>query len=208
VTPNWLGLNSTLRCQAQNIIQGLIYSETYFMRCYVPGPTTPTTPSTLPPTTSPLPEGACSDLTGWWLSFEPYAELYLIVLGDSSGQVLGYMRNYTDQQWVEVIGRTRNSDHVFLGLSAIWPYEVGVTGLAAECHRCDGQEEVLQTAGVWRSRSDSSFCGDGGTPTPHTSYNFYRIGVGPANFKTPMEDPNFKVHSKTNMVSGRLGVSV
>jgi hypothetical protein len=207
VTANWLGLNSTLRCQAQNLIQSVVYTETYFMRAYVPGPSTPSTPSTTPATTTPLPEGACSDLTGWWLSTVPYAELYLYTLGESSGQVLGYMRNGTDQQWIEAVGRTRTSDYNFLGLTTIWPYEVGVTGLAAECHRCTGQEEVLITAGIWRSRDDSTVCGDGGLPTPHTAYRFSRVNIGPQGHKSPLEHSNFKVYRPSKLISGRIGVS-
>jgi hypothetical protein len=206
VTSNWLGLNSTLRCQAQNLIQSILYAETYFMRAFVPGPTTPSTPPTTLPTTTPLPEGACSDLTGWWLSTQPYAELYLVTLGPTSGQIIGYMRNDTDQQWIEVVGRTRNSDYNFVGLTAIWPYEVGVTGLAAECHRCQGEGEQLITAGIWRSRYDSSVCGDGGSPTPYTSYRFSRVTIGPQGHLTPMEHPNFKVNRPSSLVSGRIGV--
>jgi len=205
VTPNWLGVNSTLRCQAQNLIQNFLHTETLFILAYVPGPTTPSTIPTTPSTTSPLPEGHCSDLTGWWLSLNPYAELYMYTLGANTGQVIGYMRNDTDQQWVEVIGRTRNVDYIFVGLTAIWPYEVGITGLAAECHRCQGNEMLL-TAGVWRSRVDSVFCGDGGRPTPHTSYTFGRIGVGPSKLRTPMENPDFKVHQMSKLISGKLGV--
>jgi len=207
VTPTWLGRNSTLRCQAQNLIQGFLYAQTYFMPAYVPGPTTPSPPTTTPSTTTPLPDGACTDLTGWWLSDDPYpyAELYVFVIGSTSGQVVGYMRNATDQSWVEVIGRTRNADYNFLGLTAIWPYEVGVTGMAAECHRCDARES-LYTAGGWRAVSDSSACGDGGAPSPHTPYRFQRIGIGPQKERTPMDRPGFKVLNPTKLVSGKLGV--
>jgi len=91
------------------------------------------------------------------------------------------MRNHTDQQWVEIVGRTRTSDFAYVGLSAIWPYDVGITGLTGECHRCLGVEVIL-TAGVWRSSSDSSTCGDGGAPTPHTSYEFRRADF----YKSPV----------------------
>jgi len=119
--------------------------------------------------------------------------------------VLGYMRNATDQSWVEVVGRTRNSDYNFLGLTAIWPYEMGVTGMAAECHRCTAYETIY-TAGSWRSFSDSQACGDGGQPSSYTSYTFSRIGIGPQKERTPMDRPGFKVHHPTKMVSGKLGV--
>jgi len=207
IMPSWIGRNNTLRCQAQNLIQGFLYSENHFIAAYVPGPTTPSPPTTTPLTTTPLPDGACTELTGWWISGDPhpYAEIYLFVVGQTSGQVVGFMRNHTDQSWVEVVGRTRNADYNFLGLTAIWPYEMGVTGMAAECHRCDGYE-VLHTAGGWRSKDDSTNCGDGGTPSPHTSYKFQRIGIGPQKERTPMDRPGFKVLSPTKLVSGKLGV--
>jgi len=209
VTPNWLGRNSSVRCQAQNAIQGILYTENYFISVYVPGPTTPTTPTTTPTTTTPLPDGACTDLTGWWISGAvggfAYAELYLFVLGGDSGQVVGFMRNDTEQSWVEVVGRTRTTDYNFIGLTAIWPYEVGVTGLAAECHRCDGME-VIFTSGGWRSYSDSQICGDGGNPSPYTAYRFQKLNIGPNKERTPMDRPGFKVFSPSKMVSGNMGI--
>jgi len=209
VLPTFVGRNNTLRCQAQNLIQGFLHSETYFIPVYVPGPTTQAPPTTTPITTTPMPDGACFDLTGWWLSDSPYpyAELYLLVVGQTNGQVVGYMRNDTDQSWVEVVGRTRNADYNFVGLTAIWPYEMGVTGMAAECHRCSGLE-TLHTAGSWRAVSDSDACGDGGTPQPHTSYAFQRIGIGigPLKGNTPMDRPGFKVFKPTKLVSGKFGI--
>jgi len=77
--------------------------------------------------------------------------------------------------------------------------------MAGECHRCLAQE-VIMTSGIWSSYYDSVACGDGGAPTPHTNYFFYRIGIGPAKVKTPMEQPDFKVYKPTKMVSGKLGV--
>lgn len=209
VTGNWLGRNTTVRCQAQNLIQGILYPETTFAQIYVPGPTTPTTPTTTPTTTTPVPDGACTDLTGWWLSGAggefAYAELYLYVLGGDTGQIVGYMRNDTDQSWVEVVGRTRTSDYNFVGLTAIWPYEVGITGMAAECHRCNAMESIY-TSGGWRSYFDSQVCGHGGTPAPYTAYRFHRIGIGPAKERTPMDRPGFKVYNPTKIVSGKMGV--
>jgi len=173
VTAGMVGLNHSMRCQAQNVIQGFVFSNNTFVAVNVPSPTT-TPPTTTPTTTTPPPaEGPCDDLSGWWFAQFPQAELYLIGTGDNSGKMVGYMRNGSDQQWVEAVGRTRLTDNAYLGLSVVWPYQIGVTGMAAECHKCHG-EEVIMTSGIWRSSMDSMACGDGGSPAPHTTYTFHR----------------------------------
>jgi len=99
------------------------------------------------------------------------------------------------------VGRTRTSDFAYLGLTSIWPYEVGVTGMAAECHKCYGVE-VMLTVGNWRSSTDSTQCGDGGTPGIHTGYEFYKIIAQPNR----MHQPDFKVHNPTKQISGAFGI--
>jgi len=187
VTQDMVGFNTTLRCAAQNLIQGFLFSSNLFIFVDVPALTSPTTPPTTIPTTTPPLNAPCDNLTGWWISDDPYAEMRLTVPDDQTGRVLGFMRNFTDQQWVEVIGRTRLSDYAFIGLTTIWPYEVGVTGMSGECHKCSGIEKIY-TAGGWRSSADSATCGDGGTPAPYTQYVFRRIpetapalGIAPHN---------------------------
>jgi len=114
--------------------------------------------------------------------------------------VAGFLRNGTDQQWIEVIGRVRNSDWAYIGLTAIWYYDVGVTGMSGECHRCYGEERIM-TSGMWRARSDSSVCGDGGSPAPNTAYDFRRYSSTMKN----INDPDFVVRNPTDYISGRLG---
>jgi len=169
-----LGHNTTMRCQAQNLIQGFIYSDNIFVQMWAPLPTTPTTVPTTPPTTTPPFDAPCDNLTGWWISESPYAELNIIVASGVSGIVTGFLRNHTDQQWVEVIGRTRTTDYAYVGLSAIWPFDIGVTGMSGECHKCSGVEQI-QTSGMWRSRTDSLACGHGGNPQPGIAYRFHRL---------------------------------
>lgn len=198
VTDMDVGLNTTLRCQAQNLIQGFLFSANLFVNVYVP-PIIATT-TTPVPTTPPL-EANCDNLTGWWLSLEPYAELHLRVPADQTGQVLGFMRNHTDQQWVEVVGRTRLGTYEYVGLTAIWPYEIGVTGMAGECHKCLGKE-VIYTGGLWRSSYDSLTCGDGGAPSPNVMYQFNRV----SDELYDIHDPSFMVHRPSRHVSGSFGI--
>jgi len=201
IEPEDDGFNTSLRCQAQNLIQGFLYSANLFINADLPITTTPTTTQSTQPTTSAAFDTPCNNLTGWWRSQDPYAEIYLEVEGGNTGRVQGFMRNGTDQQWIEVIGRTRTPDYTYLGITAIWYYEVGITGLSGECHRCYGEERIL-TAGVWRSRTDSVGCGDGGTPSPYTSYDFRRVNAP----TTGIYDPGFAVAYPSKLVSGRFGL--
>jgi len=198
ITEMDVGQNTSLRCQAQNLIQGFLYSANLFIHAYVPPHTTTTT--TAATTTHPL-EANCHNLTGWWLSENPYSELHLRVPADQTAQVLGFMRNHTDQQWVEVIGRTRLDTYATVGLTAIWPYEVGITGFAGECHRCSGKE-VIFSGGLWRSSSDSLTCGDGGSPSPNVMYEFNRV----SEELYDIHHPSFLVHNPSRHVSGRFGI--
>jgi hypothetical protein len=202
VSESMRGFNTSMRCQAQNQIQGFQYQAILFTDVNVQPLTTPTTPTTTPSTTTPPLDAPCRNLSGWWISDNPYTEMHLHVATGASARVTGFMRNYTDQQWVEIIGRTRLPDYAYLGLSAIWPYEIGVTGMSAECHRCSGVE-VLITAGGWRSYYDSSSCGDGGSPAPYTAYRFRKLAEesDSAFLKT-----DFKVFNPTRDVSGQFGL--
>lgn len=201
IQPEDDGFNTTLRCMAQNLIQGFLYSANLFIFANMPITTTPTTTQPTTPTTTPPFDAPCTNLTGWWISQNPYAELNIFVDSGTTGRVAGFLRNGTDQQWIEVIGRTRVSDWAYLGLTAIWYYDVGVTGMSGECHRCSGIEKLLVSS-VWRSRSDSSGCGDGGSPAPDASFEFIRYSSGLSNIR----ELNYKVNNPTDVVSGRLGV--
>jgi len=201
ISPEDDGFNTTLRCQAQNLIQGFLYSANLFVNADLPITTTPTTTQPTTPTTQAPFDSPCNNLTGWWISQDPYAELNIFVDAGSSGRVAGFLRNHTDQQWIEVIGRTRVADFAYLGLTAIWFYDVGVTGLSGECHRCYGEERII-TSGIWRSRSDSVACGDGGSPSPHTAYDFRRL----SSTMSRIHEPDFKVQNPSEYISGRLGL--
>jgi hypothetical protein len=202
VTASMVGWNTTMRCQAQNLIQGFLFSADIFIQIYVPAPTTPTTPTTTQTTTPPPLDSTCFNISGWWRSEFPALEVHLTVASGQSARVTGFMRNGTDQQWIEVVGRTRLPDYRFLGLSAIWPYEIGVSGMSAECHRCSGVEVIIADTGI-RSSADSVDCGDGGTPAPHTPYRLARVGsIGPQYFQSP----DFKVYKPTREISGQFGV--
>jgi hypothetical protein len=203
ITEDMVGLNTTLRCQAVNIIQGFIFSENLFIPAYVPPPTTTTTGApTTTPTTPPLMSN-CADLTGSWRSDNPYAELILEVVKDGQiGEVIGIYKNQTDTIWVEVVGTTRKTDFAYLGLSAIWPFDDGVTGTSGECHRCSGVE-VLVTDHMWRSITDSAMCGDGGRPAPRQTYQFRRSG----SLASALQKKTFNVW-KPSSVSKRLGLNL
>jgi hypothetical protein len=202
ILPEDDGWNTTLRCQAQNLIQGFLYSGNLFIFADLPITTTPTTTMPTTPTTPPPFDAPCTNLSGWWISQNPYAELNIFVEPGNSGRVAGFLRNDTDQQWIEVIGRTRVSDWAYLGLTAIWYYDVGVTGFSGECHRCFGEERII-SAGMWRSRTDSAVCGDGGSPSPYTSYDFKRI----SSTMKDIHHSGFKVKNPSEYISGRLGVN-
>jgi hypothetical protein len=186
VTPSMEGKNHSMRCQAQNVIQGFVFSANVFVAVLVPAITTPTTTTTPAPTTPPPAEADCDDLSGWWISQFPPAEIFVQVTTDMSGKVVGYMRNGTDQQWIEAVGRTRVADNAYIGLTVIWPYEIGITGMSGECHKCFGTEVII-SSGIWRSISDSAFCGDGGDPSAQAEYTFFRAttrGVPPSLAET------------------------
>jgi hypothetical protein len=190
VDARYQGLNTTMRCQAQNLIQGLLRSANIFIAVYVPPATTTTTTTTPAPTTSPPLESDCFDLSGWWRSLYPYAEILLTVDPALTGKVVGYLKNDTAQHWVEVVGRTRLNDFAYVGISAIHPYDDGITGMSGECHRCSG-EEVIIVSGLQRSYSESPTCGYGGPTGGVAEYTFHRV---PTSVASVVGSPDFKVH--------------
>jgi hypothetical protein len=201
VRPDMVGYNQTMRCQAQNLIQGFVYSANLFQPVYVPAPTTTPPPTTPVPTTTLPAFGPCNDLTGQWRSQNPYADLILEVVHDSEiGEMRGIMKNMSDTVWVEVIGTVRRGDYLYLGLTAIWPFQDGITGMAGECHSCRGVE-VLLTESLWRSKAQSAMCGEGSTPAPDAAYRFNRVGSS-----SILREQEFDVMHPTKEVSGRLGI--
>jgi len=203
VTSELVGTNQTVRCQAQNVIQGFVYSDNIFVVVYVPAPTTPTTPTTTPSTSTHPAESDCSNLSGHWRASAPYADLLLELLeGGEMGEFYGLYKNATDTVWVEIIGTVKRDDFSLLGLTAIWPFEDGVTSLTGECHRCNGMEVIIGD-GMWRSAADSSMCGDGGTPAPHPTYYYVRAGT----VQSVVEKEPLDVFKPT-MISKKLGVNL
>ena len=203
ITQDLVGFNQTIRCTAQNIINEFVYAANLFTPAYVPAPTSAPTTSTAAPTTTQPASAACKDMSGNWLSRDPYAEMILEVVHDSElGEIRGIMKNLTDTVWVEVIGTVRRGDYLYLGLTAIWPFADGITGMAGECHNCHGTE-VIMTDSLWRSVAASANCGEGSTPAPDVSYRFNRIGSS-----SILREQEFDVMHPTEEVSGRLGIKL
>jgi len=198
-----LGTNDTFRCQAQNLIFGFVYSQNLFINVNVPVPTTPTTPTTTPSTTTAPAVADCSHLAGHWRAASPYADLLLEVPdGGEMGEVYGLFKNQTDTVWVEVIGLIKRDDRSLLGLTAIWPFEQGVTSFTGECHACHGVEVIIGD-GMWRAAADSAMCGEGSIPAPHPHYRFYREGT----VRSALEGATYDVWQPTK-ISERLGVNL
>jgi len=203
ITQSMIGFNDTLRCQAQNLIQGFIYSQNLFVYVYTPAPTAPPTPSTtIPTTTQPL-MSDCTDISGHWRAVNPYSELLLEVIREGQlGEVVGLVKYDTDTVWVEVIGTVRKNDFALFGLTAIWPFSDGLTGMAAECHRCSGVEIIIGD-GMWRSVADSAMCGAGGIPRTYEPYQFNRVG----SVRAALEAIELDVWRPTS-ITKRLGVNL
>jgi len=178
VTSDFYGISTLMRCQAQNSINGQIYSNNIFVTINVPLPTTPPTTTTPTTTTTPPPEAPCADLTGSWTATNPNAQMILYVNQSSElGQVVGTFKNDTDTFSVEMVGIADRENLGYVGLSVIWPFEDGITGHAGECHRCNGKEIIFLDS-MWRSVEDNNDeCGNGGTPAPHLAYQFTRTGT-------------------------------
>jgi hypothetical protein len=177
VTADFVGIDTLMRCQAQNTIKGQIYSNNIFITITVLAPTTTgiTTQSTTP--TTPPAEAPCDDLSGLWIATNPPAQLTLsVVPGGDIGQIVGTFKNSTDPYFVECVGTFDREQMGYVGLTMIWPFDEGITGHAGECHRCQGTEMLFLDA-MWRAFSDSYECGDGGTPIPHVAYVFTRAGT-------------------------------
>jgi hypothetical protein len=157
-------------------------------------PTSTSTPSTTTPyTTTPTPDTPCSNLSGWWLSENPFSELHLMVAAGPSALVMGFMRNSSDGAWVEVVGRTRVSDYRFLGLTGVGPHDTGASCFSAECHRCGGEEVILEDGKGTSSSDRTRWCRDDNTtPGSKIPYRFRRSGDFGPFF---LNNPDSNVHS-------------
>jgi hypothetical protein len=172
VLPEWQGTNQTMRCDARNTIEGVIYAHNGFQIVDV-NPITTTTESTPPTTTTPEPAvGDCKDLTGGWESNSPTTGFICIRLDlANNGALRGLLKNDTDTYWVDIVGRAQSAKFDQVGFNGIWPAEIGVSTFIGECHRCYGTEQLLVNV-VSRTKGDQ--CGEGGAIRYTNQYTFYR----------------------------------
>jgi len=168
----WQGFNQSMRCEARNTIETVIYSNNIFVPVDVNVVTTPTT--TLPPTTTTPPpaEAPCTDLSGAWVSTTPTAASLCIRLNTAMRGILtGLLKNGTDTYWVDIVGRTQEDQFDQVGFNGIWPADIGVSSFIGECHRCHGVEELLVNV---VSRNKGPPCGNPGWIRYTTQYIFKR----------------------------------
>lgn len=169
------GTTQTMRCQAENVIQGFTYSGDVFLNVTVLMRTTTASPTAPLPTTTPPAIAACADVTGRWESTNAItASLCLKVDNTADGQFIGQMRNNTDTYWIELVGRVREQGYDLLGMTGIWPGTAGVSSFVGECHACAGTEMLL-VHHVQRSKGTGA-CGVSGPLTYSPVYTFYRTG--------------------------------
>jgi len=162
IDESFVGKTTLMRCQAQNLINIVVYTANLFKNYTVLTPTTTTPSTTLPTTTPPLPEAPCDVLTGRWQSTaaSPKGELCVRVY-NSTGEFVGTLRNSTNPYWLEIVGRSR-AGFDQLAFNGITPYEE-VQGFAGTCFKCYGVEYITLDI-LTRAITDSAGCGDGGSP--------------------------------------------
>jgi len=139
IPESWYGFNQTVRCQAQNSIEGVLYTQNVFFNVYVPLITDP--PTTLPTTTTTPPPAVapCNDLTGQWLAPTPYQVILCIKLDLTNNAFLtGFMKNGTQTFSLDIVGRSQSGKFDQVGLSGIWPAAMGMSTGVGECHNCYG----------------------------------------------------------------------
>jgi hypothetical protein len=175
VTEELRGTEQTMRCNANSLIEGSLYTADVFNNVTVLALTTPTTPGTTTPTTPPPADGPCLDLTGQWTSTNPNALVCIEV--DSKGNILALIRNGTDPFFVTGNGKTVYNDYRHVGFTGLWPAgsDFGVGGFSGECHRCHGNE-ILLTSGLARNKGHSLECGRSAGTRLTNLYAFTRFG--------------------------------
>jgi len=173
VLDEWQGTNQTMRCDARNTIEDVIYSNVAFQIVDV-NPATTTTEGTTPTTTTAAPAVSdCTDLTGGWVSVAPTPGEICIKLDlENNGALRGLLRNDSDTFWVDIVGRAQATKFDQVGFNGIWPIEIGVSSFIGECHRCFGVEQLLVNV-VSRTKGDVQ-CGVGGDIRYTAQYTFHR----------------------------------
>jgi hypothetical protein len=171
ITESLVGGTFRLRCNAQNIIQGFVYTNNMFTNVTVPVPTTTTEP---PTTTTPPAVSDCFDLTGHWESNDIKATLCLRVDRVNNGLTYGVIKNGTDTYYVEMYGRTDDREGQ-IGVTGVWPprLKFAVASFVGECHRCYGEETLIVNAVARYSGGD---CNAVGEVEYSTAYVFSRTG--------------------------------
>jgi len=175
ITEELLGTEQTMRCNANSVIEGNLYTQDILLNVTVPPYTTPTTPGTTTPTTQPPADGPCLDLTGQWTATNPNALLCIEM--DSRGNLLALLRNGTDSFFVTGNGKTVINDYKHVGFTAHWPAgsDFGVGAFSGECHRCFGNE-ILLISGLARNKANSVQCGTSAGTRLTNLYAFTRFG--------------------------------
>jgi hypothetical protein len=186
VTEELLGTEQQMRCNANSLIEGSLYTADVFLNMTVPGIPTTTTPGITTPSTPPPADSPCLDLTGQWTSTNPNALLCIEV--DSKGNLLTLIRNGTDLFFVTGSGKTVYNDYKHVGFGGIWPAgsEFGVGAFTGECHRCFGNE-ILLMSGLARNKAHSTECGTSAGTRLTQLYAFTRFGP-------PCRNPPGKVY--------------
>jgi len=177
ITEDMVG-NQTMRCHAENIIQGIFYYEDYFIILYVKPP--PTTPSPgISTTTTPVPaESNCFDLTGRWEATNPKAMMCIWIDFNYNGVLMGMFKNGTDTYYADIYGRAQVNTFDQGGFSAVWPGTIGVSGHVLECKRCYGTE-IMTVSQILRSDATTQTCGDAGITNYLPDFKFYRVANSP-----------------------------
>jgi hypothetical protein len=99
--------NQTMRCHAQNTINGVDYNADYFVELYVkPIPTTPT-PGVSTTTTAVPAESDCRDLTGRWEATNPKATMCIWLDFSRNGVLTGLLKNGSDTYYADIYGRAQ-----------------------------------------------------------------------------------------------------
>jgi len=168
----FVGFEQLMRCEATNLINGMVYTGELLITVRVPEPTTPTTPSTTPTTTTAPPVSDCLDLTGRWESVQPLTSAMCIEIDKETGNFHGVVRNHTDTFWVDLVGMTDVPNYSHVSFTGIWPLNRAVSTFIAECSRCYGDEHLIVSA-ISRSKGGPP-CATPGEIHYSQEYHFFR----------------------------------
>lgn len=198
ITEDIAGQDQTMRCNAEVLIEGSLYTQNIFANVSVAAVTTPTV-STTPTPTTPTPEDApCNDLTGQWRSTNPNAQLCVEM--DSKGNLLTLIRNGSDPYFVAGNGKTQFNDYKHIGFTGIWPPGEGAGGFTGECHNCYGNEVIL-LSGLARNKANAPGCGESAGTQFTPLYVLTRSGP-------PCRGLELDVYNPKPWVSEIMGVKV